>query len=337
MKWSDCGLLIAWIVGVHAQASPITTLAFTPDGLALVSGRARVVEVRSPTNGTVLQRWDIALPKITAARFDGQGRFLALAGGVPGERGEVFLLSWPEGKPLYHASFPGDLATSLDFSPDASRLVVAGAQAQAYVWNLPREDRPTTQQELGPPSITLSGHAGPVLAVAWDPAGGWITSAGADRSIKVWSSETGLGRRTFTHHTEPPNVLAFRPRDRNPETGAPSVLASGSDDRTVRIWQPGLGRMVRITRKHQGPILCLAWMPDGSALFSGGSEGVLRRMDAASDEVLDEWRGADDWILALAIHPDGTRLASGDASGQVHMWDIRKEKPAVHFRGPPGP
>lgn len=337
MKWRDCALFLTWIVGLHAQATPITALAFSPDGLALVSGRARVVEVRSPTNDVIQQRWDIPLPKITALRFDPQGHFLALAGGVPGERGEVFLLSWPEGKPLFHASFPGDLATSLDFSPDGSRLAVAGAQAQAYVWDLPRAERPATQRELGQPLITLSGHAGPVLAVAWDPAGGRITTAGADRSIKVWSSETGSATRTFTHHTETPNVLAFRPRAANPETGGPSVCASGSDDRTVRIWQPGLGRMVRIIRKHQGPILCLAWMPDGSALFSAGTEGVLRRLDAASDEVLAEWRGSEDWILTLAIRPDGTHLASGDASGEVHIWDIRKEKPAVHFRGPPGP
>ncbi len=336
MRWRDLGFLLTWIVGFHAQATPITALAFSPDGLALVSGRSRVVEVRSATNGVVQQSRDIALPKITAVRFDPQGRFLALAGGVPGERGEVFVLSWPEGKPLYHASFPGDLATSLDISPDGSRLAVAGAQAQAYVWNLPLEARPATQRELRPPSITLSGHAGPVLAVAWDPAGGLITTAGADRSIKVWSSVTGLGQRTFTQHTEPPNVVAFRPRDANPESGGPSVCASGSDDRTVRIWQPGLGRMVRIIRKHQGPILSLAWMPDGSSLFSGGSEGVLRRIDAASDEVLAEWRAAGDWILALAVSPDGTRLAWGDASGQVRMEDVREKKPAVHFRGPPG-
>lgn len=87
--------------------------------------------------------------------------------------------------------------------------------------------------------------------------------------------DNGIATRTFPHHTETPNVLAFRPRAANPETSDPSVCASGSDDRTVRIWQPGRERMVRIIRKHQGPILCLAWMPDGSSLFSAGTEGTF--------------------------------------------------------------
>jgi len=330
-------LLLALLVVLPAQATPITALAFSPDGRALVSSRSRVVEVRSPTDAVVRHRWDIPLPKITALRFDSMGRHLALTGGTPGERGEALVLTWPDGKPILRVNLPGDLATSLDFSPDGSRLAVAGAHHLAYLWNIPKHASPATHVPTGPPLVTLSGHAGPVLAVAWDPAGGLITTASADRSLKVWSSEDGHLIRTFTHHTEPPNALAFRPKERKSDPGAPSVCASGGDDRTVRIWQPGLGRMVRIVRQHHGPILSLAWMPDATALFSAGSEGVLRRLDAESDQVLAEWRGADDWILALAVSPDGTRLASGDASGQIRIWDTREKKPAVHFRGPPGP
>lgn len=341
--------LLAALLAIPADAGPVTALAFSPDGSAWVCNGARSVEVRSTTDSALQHRWDIPLPKISTLRFDPQGRFLAVGGGTPGESGEIHLLAWPGGKRVAHRTLPSDLALSLDFSPDGRHLVAAGANHRAYVWNLsmPAEG---PADPLSEPPLTLDGHAGPVLAVAWDPAGAFITTASADRSIKVWSPEDGHRIRTFTQHAEPPNVLAFRPNGPASKTQGPSTCASGGDDRTVRIWQPGLGRMVRIIRKHEGAILGLAWMPEGATLFSAGSEGILRRLDADSDEVLAEWAGHDDWILALAVSPDGTVLASGDASGGIKLWDPRpmtpkllhsvrvtKEKPAVYFRRPPGP
>lgn len=328
-------LTLALVTGVPIQATPITTLAFSPDDAFLVSNGARAIQVRSGTNGAVLRSWNCPLPKITALRFDPQGRYLAVAGGTPAERGDVLLLSWPDGKEVTRWSHPSDLATSLDFSPDGSRLVVAGAHHLALVWSVPHPgSQPASLQAAVPaeiPALSLIGHAGPLLAVAWDPADGLITTASADRSIKVWSSDDGRLIRTFTHHTEPPNTLAFRPpSDRaDPGAGGPSVCASGADDRTVRIWQPGLGRMVRIVRKHSGAILALAWAPDAASLFSAGTEGLLRRLDGASDQVLSEWRGHDDWVLALATSSEGSRLASGDASGQLKIWDARTELPTL--------
>src|SRR6185295_17784754 len=102
----------------------------------------------------------------------------------------------------------------------------------------------------------------------------------------------------------------------------PASCASGSGDRTARIWQPEIGRMVRIIRQHRGPVLALAWAPDGRSIFSAGKESVIRRFDAESDSLLSEWPANADWIYALAASPDGSRLASGDWSGKVQIHDL---------------
>jgi WD40 repeat protein len=52
-------------------------------------------------------------------------------------------------------------------------------------------------------------------------------------------------------------------------------------------------------------------------------EGIVRIIDAESDQILFEWKGHDDWIYALAVSPDGRRIASGDWAGNVRMWEVR--------------
>jgi WD40 repeat protein len=197
---------------------------------------------------------------------------------------------------------------------------VASADHKARVWRLANKKAPFAE------AFTLSGHAGPVLAIAFSPAGRTLVTASADRSIKVWATEDGRLLRTFSHHLEAVNALAFRPLTANGAETPPSSCASASDDRTVRIWQPDIGRMVRIIRQHRGPVFALAYAPDGRSVFSAGKEGIIRRFDADSDTLLSEWSEHTDWIYAFAISNDGSRLASGDWSGAVLLHELHSQK-----------
>lgn len=316
------GACLALPFPIPTLARPITALTFSPDGSRLLSNGHRAVEIRDPSDARVLLRWDCPLSKISCLRFDRNGRWLAIAGGTPGEHGETFLRSWPNGETAARWSVTGDLATSLDFSPNGDRIVVADALGQARIWSVP--EAPSSQSAPAPvptPEQVLAGHTGPILAVAWSPSKDVIVTAGADRSLKVWSASDGQLLRTFHHHTEAPNALAFQPAGRTP-AGSAFVCASGADDRTVRIWQPSIGRMVRIVRHHAGSILSLAWLPDGHALLSAGTEGIVRLVDASSDRVLSEWPLSSDWILTLAIRPDGSQVAAGDASGRITFQSL---------------
>lgn len=80
--------------------------------------------------------------------------------------------------------------------------------------------------------------------------------------------------------------------------------------------------MVRIIRHHEGAILALVYSHDRRRLFSAGAEGIVRIIDAESDEVQQQWKAHDDWIYAMALSPDGKLLATGDWAGRVRMWDV---------------
>jgi WD40 repeat protein len=304
------------IVASGATPVPVTALAFSPDGSVLVSNGPRRVDIRSAKDAAVLDQLSCDLAKITSIAFQpNSGGILAVAGGEPGLRGETQLFDWNKRTIVRRFTNAQDLATSVAFNGDGTLLGIASGDHQARVWRLARNEFTNV--------FTLSGHAGPVLAIAFSPTARTVVTASADRSIKVWSVDDGRLLRTFAYHLEAVNALAFRPvsNNRAGET-PPCFCASGSDDRTVRVWQPEIGRMVRIIRQHKGSVFAVAFTQDGKNLFSAGKEGVIRCFDADSDALLSQWTAHSDWIYALAASPDGTKLASGDWSGKVNLHEI---------------
>jgi WD40 repeat protein len=79
----------------------------------------------------------------------------------------------------------------------------------------------------GKTKLLLTGHEGPVAAVAFSPDGKRIVSGGADRSIRVWDESNGAILAVLRDHSDYVNSVSFSPDGRS--------ILSASDDFTTKV------------------------------------------------------------------------------------------------------
>jgi WD40 repeat protein len=121
-------------------------------------------------------------------------------------------------------------------------------------------------------------------------------------------------RRSLEGHTDEVRALAFFPGGR--------TLASGSGDRTVRIWDAKAGKCLHVLAEHRGAINCLAVSPDGKHLVSGGKDGLPLLWRLTPTPLAIALDGHDAAITNVTFSPDGQWLATADNDGALQLWSV---------------
>jgi len=104
-----------------------------------------------------------------------------------------------------------------------------------------------------------------------------------------------------------------------------TILASGSEDRTIKLWDVKTGTEILTLTWHDKPISSVAFSPDGTILASGSWDGAIKLWDVKTGtEILT--LGHDKSISSVAFSPDGTILAAGLGDytiKQVKLWNVK--------------
>lgn len=91
------------------------------------------------------------------------------------------------------------------------------------------------------------------------------------------------------------------------------MIASGSDDKTVKIWDAATGTILRSLRGHSATVTSVFFSPDGKTLISSGKDKTVRVWDAATGEALQRSPGVSCEGTPAAFSPDGKFLATTDS------------------------
>src|SRR6266581_2318762 len=99
-------------------------------------------------------------------------------------------------------------------------------------------------------------------------------------------------------------------------------LATGSRDRTARIWDIESGsQLLVVLRGHNGKVRGVAWSPDGGRLATASADRTARIWDADHGGGHVVLGGHDSWVDGIAWSPDGKRLATTSDDRTVRIWD----------------
>jgi hypothetical protein len=89
------------------------------------------------------------------------------------------------------------------------------------------------------------------------------------------------------------------------------LLASGSRDKTARLWDVAEGKHLGLLQGHQSPVTCVAFAADGKTVASGTSQAMIYLWDVAEHELLGTMAGQPGQARAIAFAPNGKTLAMG--------------------------
>lgn len=140
-----------------------------------------------------------------------------------------------------------------------------------------------------------------------------------DSVIRLWEiHNTDLARipQTQSHmvgHQSWVNCVVFMPGS--------TVLASGSHDQTVRLWDTRQQVQLQAFHGHQESVTAVAFSPDNDLIASGSKDHTVRIWSVSTGQELACIQQHTS-VNAVVFSPDGTRILFAGGDGLIHVWGL---------------
>ena len=290
----------------------------------------------SPDNSTIVQ---CGLDHIQFWRR--QGRNLMMRRGILGKKGRIqplLCIGWAgpfavvgtmdghlyrfEGHMLRGSLKAHDKSVTGLYSC-ADGIVSGGRDKRIRIWSPGLECR--HDFDFSKLQDARSLHGG-IRAICWEPAANTLVVGTRGGEIYEMSSINGAdlhgGPIVSAHCANEVWAVSVHPK-------LPCV-ATGGDDKTLRIWNYDTHEMVDIL-KLDTPTRAICYSPDGLhiAIGLGGrvgrgrnkKDGVFMIIDSKDLKTIHEGRDTREWITDAKYTPDGTTLALASRDNSVYFYD----------------
>ena len=131
---------------------------------------------------------------------------------------------------------------------------------------------------------------------------------------------------TLSGHDAPVIVVEYSPDG--------SLIASGSEDATVRIWDSSDGSLVRELIGHMEIVNDLSFSPDGTILASASNDGSIRFWEVDGGNLIRTIDPLIDRVYKVEFSPDGNLIAIG---GNNCFIELRQVNSGIFRRSLPQP
>ncbi|RDK41662.1 WD40 repeat-like protein [Aspergillus phoenicis ATCC 13157] len=198
-----------------------------------------------------------------------------------------------------------EMVTSLIKGNDSSELSAFLYDAKRFTLKCRR------MVDLAPLQLYCSGLMfAPTEAIVRKTFGipSWIS--GMPEVEKFWNSEL---ETIEGHRGLPVRSVTFSPNGR--------WLASGADDRTIKLWDTTTGTLQYNLVGHSKPVLSVAFSPNGQWLASSSDDKTVKLWDLVTDSYRT-LEGHEGPVSSVAISADGQLLASSSADDTVRVWNL---------------